>query len=733
MKLNKNYPTYYYLDVAMQFFLILALTLVPIYFTTMIHNSFTIEKHVIFRVCVLLMFAIGVIKYSYFSARKLPKVFWLMPLFGLVGVLSTIFSINPAVSLWGIHLRMDGLVNMLFLVMFFVLAYLQLDTKTKIKQVILAIVLGSIIPVVYAIMQKIGADPLEWKGVNAEERVFGTTGNPAYLGAYLLFTIPLTCYLGIKYNSLKKYFFYVLGLASIYVLILTWTRAAYLALGLEISILAMAYFWMSHKKRLFYVFSGLILAGILFVGALNVNPGLVNTLGNNRYLERLSQLTQTTEGTGKDRLEMWKISVKAIEERPLLGAGLSQYIQYFNKYYPNYMDARPDKDRYSNYSHNLWLDTGVAHGLAGILVLLSIYASFIWLGLKKMRAQETLEEKFLYLSVIVAILGYLTQAMFNIETIITWEYSFGLLAVLLAMVNLNEEQELHSKSPTVWKQILTTVLVVAGLVGVYFLAINPWSADKNYFYVNSANLPIDQKLALAQEAEIFTPYFEYAPIRIGDIYASQIDLSKTQEATDLFTNSVEQVNKALAINPLNYKNYMSLATIYGSWARIDNTKLVQAEEHFKKAKTMSPNRLDLHWTWGNVYLDLNMVDKAHEQYEEARKLNPEIGETYFNLAKVAILQGEQQQADEFLQTALDKGYVYEELKFYQDMALMVYKQSNFLLAGSLAGRANEISVSEMSAMIEIQANLELDQSDVAGSLLNEYSKLVPGLEEKFQQ
>lgn len=735
MKLNKNWGNYYYLDTAIQLCLILVLVLVPIYFTSMIHNSFTTEKLVIFRIGVLLMLALSLIKLAYFKNQQpRPWYIWLVPAFGVVGILSTYLGINPIVSLWGIHLRMDGLVNMLLLVVFFGLIYLQLDSWAKIKQVLQAIVIGGIIPTVYAIMQKVGADPIEWKEVVVSERVFGTLGNPAYLGAYLLFTIPLGFYFAVKTKGIKKIFFGALVLAQIIVLIFTWTRAAYLGVGIELTILFLSYFWFTQRKRLFYVSTGLVVAGIVFVAILNMNTNVAKMFGGNRYIERLSHLTQVDEGTGKDRVEMWKIAGKVLEERPLLGAGLSQYVQYFNKYYPNYMDGRPEKDRYSNYSHNLWLDTGAAHGLIGMGLLIAIYIIFLVAAGKKINKLDDPIEKFVLIAIITAIIGYLAQAMFNIETVVTWVYSYGLLSILAARVNLSEESDIvetNNLSP-VW-QIVMTVTAGGAIVLIYFLGINLWSADKNYFYINNSDLPMGDKLVLAEEAKQLTPYFEFAHVRIADFYSSQIDFNKPKEAAELLTKTVEQINEALKINPLNYKNYLSLATIYASWAQIDPTKISSSEQYFAKAKTYSPDRLGLHWAWGNANIDWNRLTEAKKQFDEAVKLNPEVGETYFYLAKVSYLNGNTSEAEEYLKQAQTKGFVFDMAKFYGDLALIAYKQKRIEAARVLAEKANGLNLTEMSAMIEIQANLELDKSEAAEALLNKYSAKLPNLKKKFEQ
>jgi len=731
--MKNNQSNYYYWDISIQTILILTIILVPTFFTTSIYNSFTTEKMMIFRCGTLLMAALTIIKLVYYrSDKKTPWQFWLVPLLGLVGIISTFTGINPEVSLWGIHLRMDGLVNMLFLVVFFGEVYWQIDTKVKFNQVLWAVALGSIIPAGYALIQKMGGDPIDWKGVVVEERVFGTTGNPAYLGAYLLFTIPISFYLGAIGNWWQKAGWWAWTVLQVVIIIFTWTRASYLAAGAEVLLLTLTYCWWQNKQRAAQIIAFCAVAVIIFVGALNINHNLVKAFGNNRYIERIANIAQTTDGTGKDRLEMWKVAEKAIAERPMFGSGLSQYIQYFNKYYPNYMDARNENDRYSNYSHNLWLDTAVAHGLVGAGLLLAIYLIFFGLGIYQINQENNFAKKYALAVILIGLSGYLIQAFFNIEIIITWVYSYLFLGLALAAASrLPDEQNIDNRPVELWKQAGVTLTTAAVLGGVYYLSYAPLLSDRLYFQINSTNTTNEDKIELAKKAADLTPYFEYSYIRLGDLYTSAINLNKPDEAESIYNMVIEQVNKAMSINPLNYKNYMSLATIYGSWAKIDDSKMKDSDKYFTTAIPFSPNRLGLYWTWGNTYLSLGELKEAKEKYKQAESINADIGETYYYLAKISYLEGNVQEGSEYLKEATKKKYIFDTNQFYSDTALLAYQLHKLDIAKQLAQIANKSKVTETTAMVEIQANIELDNTEAAMSLLEQYDKSIPGLKNKF--
>ena len=727
-----------YLDWAIQLFFVAALVLVPSYFTSMIHNAFTIEKHVVFRVCALIILALTVAREIYFPRRReIPKIFWLVPLFWLTALISTIFALNPAVSLWGIHLRMDGLVTMSFFVVYFVCLYLHLYSRSKLRQLLWAVCLGSIIPVGYAIFQKLGFDPVNWKGVVVAERVFGTTGNPAYLGAYLLFVIPITFYLAVIQKNWKKYLLFLLLLLQILTVTYTWTRAAYLGLFVESFLLLFGYFYFINQKKVAGIITGIYAFLIFFIIILNVSQPVAGFFANTpyigRYVERVAQFSQLDSGTGKDRLEMWRIAAGAIKEHPLFGTGFSSYYYHFNLHYPNYMDSRPETDRYSNYPHNLVLDTGVSHGLIGIALLLAIIFSFLYFAVKSIFTRQKTNQQLQLLALSVVVSGYFVQALFNIETIITWTYFYTFLAIILAATfNIDQEHIEIQKNMSITKQIAVTLTVIGCLLGIYFLAINPAQADRNYLYINNnSGLTNEQKLKLADTTRDLTPYYEYSYMRLSDLNLALTGPQTPSLNPQYFQNAIGNIDLALQIAPANFKNYLSLGLVYGLWAQYDISKLPLAEQALKKAKELSPLRLGLHYSWGNMYIDLNMLDQARQQFLTAQELNPEVGESYYHLAKISYLENNPKEAENYLKQASDHGYAFDRVEFYQKLAVSAYNLNNYQLAATLAAAANQSQPSETTALLEIQSYLDLSQPAVAQDLARKYIKLLPSLESKL--
>ena len=82
----------------------------PLIFTTKVYAAFTLPKIALFRSAVILLtvcWIMEMIATQKASFLKM-KLAWLLLAFLFIGLLATIFSIDPAVSFWGYDLRYEG-------------------------------------------------------------------------------------------------------------------------------------------------------------------------------------------------------------------------------------------------------------------------------------------------------------------------------------------------------------------------------------------------------------------------------------------------------------------------------------------------------------------------------------------------------------------------------------------------------------------------------------------------
>jgi tetratricopeptide (TPR) repeat protein len=106
-------------------------------------------------------------------------------------LLSSVFSIVPSLSWWGLYKRAQGTFSFFSYLVLFLIVITELRRPVQLKRLQFILILTSIPVAAYAILQQIGLDPLPVSRM-FYGRSSGTMGNPIFLGGYLVMIIPLT-------------------------------------------------------------------------------------------------------------------------------------------------------------------------------------------------------------------------------------------------------------------------------------------------------------------------------------------------------------------------------------------------------------------------------------------------------------------------------------------------------------------------------------------------------------
>ncbi|HXV97914.1 MAG TPA: O-antigen ligase family protein, partial [Anaerolineae bacterium] len=109
----------------------------------------------------------------------------------LVYIISTIFSLAPAVSLWGSYQRLQGTYSALSYITLFALVAGNLRSREQVDRLVTTAIITSVPISLYGIIQKYGLDPLPWAG-DVTLRVAANMGNAIFVASYLIMIIPFT-------------------------------------------------------------------------------------------------------------------------------------------------------------------------------------------------------------------------------------------------------------------------------------------------------------------------------------------------------------------------------------------------------------------------------------------------------------------------------------------------------------------------------------------------------------
>jgi len=315
-----------------------SVVVVALHFNLHTFTIFEADKIAMFKVLAALLLAalllrISVWRYSGHTATASEMAAAIPPASAGIAVallLSTGLSIAPQISWHGTYMRAHGAVMELCLLAVLVAQCVGLRRPAQMQRLLDTIVLAATISALYGILQHLKLDPAEWGQAFLGDRVSSTQGNPIFLGAYLVLTLPLTlaCALQSLLRStggMRNHAQAALQLlsATIQVLAIWFTGSRGPLLGIAAGCLFMAICQaaaLNNRKALLALF-GVAGAVLLFLYALNIPNGPLEALRDRPYLGRLAHVwdtTNRTESSTQVRIETWRHAKDALLTTPAL-------------------------------------------------------------------------------------------------------------------------------------------------------------------------------------------------------------------------------------------------------------------------------------------------------------------------------------------------------------------------------------------------------------------------------
>jgi len=642
--------------------LIVLVFFLPLVINFRLADTFDLTKVTFFRIVVIALGLFWLVKILKSSEMRLTHSPLNLPAvcFVLVGLLATIFSINPRLSFWGLYKYYSwGFSSLIgYVLIYFVIA--NNFPKEGVKKLFFFAVLAGGIIAFYGICQYEGVEIFSRMPKDPGGRIWSTLGNPNYLGAFLIMVFPLGLGRLLLTKSRLSRLVLIGGLGSFFIcLLLTLSRAAWLGFAGSL-VLFVAMLRKSLSKRLLRL-SGLLLIFLLLIVSLlfsYMEKG--KSLDDLKVFVRISSIVNLADPGILARVSSWESSLQMVQKHPLLGTGLDTYYLVFPSYRKLSYLYSSGKDITAGYAHNEFFQAVTTAGLLGLVAYLWFWFAFFYVGWKKCRSFTQWEEKIIIASILASGLALLIQNQFSFSVLTTSTY-FWLFAGILVGGTGEPKVKTFKINPSSW---LRSVLLMVGVAGSLFLmikAIVPYRADVIYedglCYLKARN----QEMAIKriEKAVSLNPYVERYNIELGGIYREIALRGKSKEERSYWLERAEEsFQRNRKIYPQQPYSYLNLGTCYMWQAQILGWETVdKAIESFQKALLIDPYFIDawhnlgrvygwqgkfnsaiicykralmitpgdpaLHYGLGFVYADSGNVKEAVAEWEETLKLNPE--------------------------------------------------------------------------------------------------------------
>ncbi|MDP7477587.1 MAG: O-antigen ligase family protein, partial [Candidatus Peribacteraceae bacterium] len=477
--------------------------------------------------------------------------------FGVIVMLSLLWSVAPIVSLIGAAPRYQGvLAHVLFLFLGLFAADRMRHASGR-RLIISAIACVNIFVVFYGLVQMMHMDPMAdyWKLEAFLGRVFSSLGQPNTLGQCIVLTVPFVVLLWFRFQ--ERVVRMALGMLILFngvVLLGTVSRSAMLGIAamLFFSLPALSR-WMQSAVRKVKTEQAFVLSLVIVLCA---SIGLL-------FFAQRFQLTLESGRSASSRAVIWNATGEMIKHRPI-GWGIETMAftspRFTGKELYNYVSLTTTVDR----AHNEPLQVLQSLGPLGLLIYLSLLLTLLLATRTALRRNES----GLLRATSFAVLGYIVSAQFGFASIATGAFFWMIVGMHIAL--------LPSSLPPLrikWVRISSGIFLC--IATVTFVVAVRWTQARWIHAYAAMALQSNPSTAIAlhQQGVLMFSYDRQSIIEAAELHLLALEKEEVASRDDLISSA--QILIDLLRKNTNHQDGMAdllsawLAAIEGDRVKVD--------------------------------------------------------------------------------------------------------------------------------------------------------------------
>ncbi|MGQ9668110.1 MAG: tetratricopeptide repeat protein, partial [Anaerolineae bacterium] len=153
----------------------------------------------------------------------------------------------------------------------------------------------------------------------------------------------------------------------------------------------------------------------------------------------------------------------------------------------------------------------------------------------------------------------------------------------------------------------------------------------------------DAGIAYYQKAIDLTPRQDYYYLFLGRAQLQKAEMTAdTAQRERLVEQSLQALQTAQKLNPLNTDHTANLGRLYRLWAQMTDDpakrqeRFEQSLRYYAQATRLSPHNAGLFNEWGLVYYYMGRYDEAMQKYQQSLALDSEFSQTYLLMGDVYL-------------------------------------------------------------------------------------------------
>ncbi len=247
---------------------------------------------------------------------------------------------------------------------------------------------------------------------------YGTMANKNLLSAVLCMTLPFGVYAAFQLGRWWQVVGFLSALLSLMEVIISQTRADWMALAVATLLIIPLYFVRSKDRTLLgepkkqnrrkKVVLALAVVVILVAGV----SGIIIRPGQSSIGQRITSIVTHQDPSSQERLVIWKKSLEMFGGHPLTGIGIGNW----KVVYPGLGTAgtrAAAADIYFQQPHNDYLWILAETGIPGLIAFLAVLGLVLWYGIRTLRHADSGEDGLLALALLFAVICAMVDAFFS--------------------------------------------------------------------------------------------------------------------------------------------------------------------------------------------------------------------------------------------------------------------------------------------------------------------------------
>lgn len=667
-------------------------------------------------------------------------------LFLLSQIISTIFSLDIHVSMWGYYSRFNGGLFSILAYIFLYYAFVSNLGVLIAKRLLLASLVSGGIVALWGLPSHFGYDPTCFllrgtfdvscwtEAFQPKIRIFSTLGQPNWLAAYLAILIPIAIAFAIqktqKNQSIgnvgkserseflklrvlrafwKPVLLFLFAILAFTDLLFTKSQSGFAGLMFALSFFIGAVlfqeakgnksFWSSilksHTAGMLLIILVVFALIFFFVGSPIERQKVIQAPA----LPRLGEELGGTD-SGKIRMIVWRGALEIFRNNPLIGTGVETFAFAYYKYRPIEHNLTSEWDYLYNKAHNEYLNYLATTGLFGLgsyIFLIGFFITNVILRLKAggSKVLHSVQNDNIVIALLAGYLSILVSNFFGFSVVVVNFYFFLLPAFAFILGGMIDPQKIllfpiAEKIKITNYQLLITILrwpsvfliIIIASIGLLTL-LRFFLADKAFAF--GYNLDRTGQYQLA-----YPKLLEAATLRSGEpAFMDELSL-----------------NNAILSAALSYEDESTLA------AQLKETALKTSEAVLAK----HPNNVVFWKTRVRALYALSQVEPEYASLalsaiQNAKRLAPTDAKLSYNLGLLYGQDGEREKAVKALEEAIKLKPNYYDA--YYALGLF-YHESALDKQGKVA--KPELQKKAVSAMKYILDNFATDDAQALQAL-----------------